>query len=208
MSANGKSNSKWFDIFLSEKAIWQHKDHQNLHVKTSMMGEHVDAYFNTDKIVSKPRLLEAIARDVLIPELAKVNASPDWVFSYAPYGLFNAYECAKQTDSSCGYTLPSEEYITNFVIPPRSKVLVVADDIYSGSGTLKTIASLEQMGTEVLPIVYCLANMSNSSELKDGRKIVSAVKIHTNRYSASECPLCKAGSKAVSSRPNWDQLTK
>lgn len=208
MSVSGKSNSKWFDIFLSEQAIWQHKDHEQLHVKTSMLGEHVDAYFNTDKITSKPRLLEAVAEDVLIPELAKLNVSPDWVFSYAPYGLFNAYECAKQTDSSCGYTLPSDDYKTNFPIPTRSKVLVVADDIYSGLGTLKTILTLEQMGMEVLPIVYCLANMTNSSELKDGRKIVSAVKIHTNRYHPEECPLCKAGSKAVFSRPNWDDLTK
>lgn len=177
------------------------------HIKTSMIGEHVDAYFNSDIITSQPAVLNEIVKTVLVPFVSQSNEKPDWIVSYAPYGLFIAYSSAEQLNTKCGYTIPQDNYKTDFKVPKTSTVLVVADDMYSGSGVAKTITTLEQMGVKVLPFVFCLANLTGSVKLGD-RTIVSAVSITARRYPSDNCEFCKKGSKAVLARPNWDKVTE
>jgi orotate phosphoribosyltransferase len=206
MTMTLQGNTDWLGRFQQEKVIWQMINNHDPHVKTSMLGEHVNAYFNSDIVTSRPELLEQAINDILLPVIQSAKLKPDWVVSYAPYGLFIAYACARKLNAKCGYTNPNDDYKTSFRISPSEKVLVIADDIYSGAGVRKTIVTLENMNATVLPIVFCLANLSGSAEL-DNREITSAAYRPAQRYQADTCLFCEQGSEALLARPNWEQLT-
>ena len=196
---------KWIKRFQSMGALWQMSDTKSPHVQTSMSGTHVDAYFNSDIVTCQPELLDQIVEDTLLPVLKFRDFKPDWIFTYAPYGILTADAIARKLGVKCGYTNPLTDNFTGFKVTDNSTVLVVSDDIYGGGGILGTIKALENIGAKVIPIVFALANLSGNTEL-EGREIISAIQLHCNQYGAALCPLCKHGSKALIARSNWEEL--
>jgi len=174
-------------------------------VQTSLGGSHVDKYFNSNVVVASPELTAQIVESVLVPALSRLIEAPDWVLSYAPFGLFLAHAAAQALDARCAYSDPRSEYAINFDIRASDSVLVIADDVHSGSSILKTIEQVERRGAQAAPAIFCLANLSGKSALGE-REIISAVTLEPHRYQAEACPLCAEGSSALAPRPNWPLL--
>jgi hypothetical protein len=65
-------------------ALWQFNNPALPHVKTSMSGDHVSAYFNSDIIASQPETLDRIVSSVFVPQLESNELQPDWVITYDP----------------------------------------------------------------------------------------------------------------------------
>ncbi len=193
------------DCFRQIGAVWEASRPGGPHVRTSLDGSHVDKYFNSDVVVASPSLTTQIVKSVLVPELSKTGLAPDWVLGYSPFGLFIAHAVAQALDTQCAYSDPSGGYVTHFEIGPSESVLVIADDIHSGSSVLKTIAQVEHRGAWVIPTIFCLANMSGKRQL-GRREILSAVELDAHSYSAETCPLCAEGSPALAPRSNWRAL--
>lgn len=195
----------WGALFRQIGAIWEASQPGAPHVQTSLGGSHVDTYFNSDVVVASPGLTAQVVESVLVPGLSRVTKAPDWVLSYAPFGLFLAHAVAQALDARCAYSDPRSEYAIHFDIRASDSVLVVADDLHSGSSILKTIEQVERRGAQVAPTIFCLANLSGKSALGD-RGIVSAAVLEPHRYPAETCPLCAEGSPALAPRPNWPTL--
>jgi orotate phosphoribosyltransferase len=194
----------WLERFRASGAVWEAGAHGGApHVKTSLQGKHLDKYFNSDRVLSRPRLVGDVVRSVLVPKLDELGWSPTWVVSYAPFGLFLAYASADILNASCGYVVPEEGYSTGFAIEPSDSVLVVADDIYSGTSIAATVDAIAQRGARVLPFVFALANLSGEANLGE-QSIVAAATLPAQRYEETECPLCERGSPALLPRPNWE----
>jgi len=195
----------WADLFRQIGAVWESRQPGEPHVQTSLGGSHVDKYFNSDVVVSSPRLTTQVVESVLVPELSRAPRMPDWVLSYAPFGLFLAHAVAQALNARCAFSDPTSDYATHFDISASESVLVIADDIHSGASVLKTIEQIERRGATVSPTIFCLANLSGKSSLGE-RRILSAATLEPHRYSADRCPLCAEGSPALSPRPNWPTL--
>ncbi|MCB9359586.1 hypothetical protein H6503_06670 [Candidatus Woesearchaeota archaeon] len=188
-----------------DKALWRYNN-SRLHVLTSESGLHSDIYLNTDIIVSDPETLDKIIKDYFLPELSKRNIKPDWVVSYPPFGLAIAYSLAKACKARFGY-VDLKEKICNFEIRDTEKVIVVADDIYSGDSIRKTIEILAKKGVKVIPPILTLGSFSGIWKIIE-REVVYAITNKGNLFPEKECPMCKAGSRAVLPRPNWDELIR
>ncbi len=200
-SAQGREED-WGDRFRQIGAVWEADRQGAPHVQTSVGGSHVDKYFNSDVVVASPGVTAQVVESVLLPELPQTMAAPSWVLSYAPFGLFLAHAVAQALNARCAYSDPAIGYATHFDIRASESVLVVADDVHSGGSVLKTIEQVERRGARVLPMIFCLANLSGARSLRE-REIVSAATLEPHRYTAESCPLCAAGSPALIPRPNW-----
>lgn len=196
-------DAEWTGRFREIGALWEAGGASGAHVKTSLGGAHVDKYFNSDVVLASPPLTAQIIASALLPRLSRL--SPDWVISYAPFGLFLAHAVAQAWGARCAYANPSDGYATHFPIASSESVLVVADDIYSGNSILRVIEQAELRGANVSPALFCLANMSGAEQL-NGREIISAAALRAERFEAEACPMCAEGSPALLPRPNWQAL--
>lgn len=197
--------AEWTGRFREIGALWEANTAGGPHVKTSLGGAHVDKYFNSDVVLASPSLTTEIIDSSLVPQLSRLGVAPDWVISYAPFGLFLVHAVAQALGARCAYANPSDDYATHFQIAPSDSVLVIADDVYSGGSILKVVERMRQSGAEVVPVLFCLANMSGAQRL-DGHEIISAAALSAERFEAEACPLCAAGSSALLPRPNWHAL--
>jgi len=188
---------------IKNNALWKYNN-SKLHVKTSESGLHSDLYLNTDYIVSDTELVENIIKNVFSKELRERKIYPDWIVTYPPFGLAIAYALAKETGAKFAYV---EENTCNFDIKKEDKVIIVGDDIYSGGSLKKTIKIMNKLGAQVLSPICSIGNFSGTKELL-GIEVFSAITEKGNLYPENDCPLCKAGSKAVLPRPNWKELNQ
>lgn len=188
---------------IKEKALWRYNN-SKFHVQTSESGMHSDLYLNTDKVVSDVSLVEEIVKNVFSKELALRKIKPDWIITYPPFGLVIAYVLAREVGAKFGYVDTKEE-ACNFDIKNGEKVIVVGDDIYSGGSIKKTIEIVNSLGAKVQSPIFTIGNFSGTEALLN-LEIVSAISEHGNLYNEKDCPMCKAGSKAVLPRPNWNAL--
>lgn len=186
-----------------KEALWQY-DNSNLHVQTLKSGKHSDLYLNSDQISTS--LLETVVKNIFAKEIESRGLKPDWVVTYPPFGLPIAYALVKNIGANFAYVDTKKEEC-NFGVKKGDSVIVVGDDIYSGGSLKKTISTMNYIGAKVESPIFVIGNLSGAETLM-GLEIVSAISEKANMYHETDCPMCKAGSKAVLARPNWNELMK
>lgn len=197
----------WNETFEDAGAIWRMPadNSGSAHVVTRLSGLHVASYFNSDMIVSRSNLLDEVVEDVLVPQIEDRGILPDWVLTYAPYGVLVAGACARILGTQVAYTNPAANTQLSRVPEEGDEVLVVCDDLHGGGSVREVVSQAQFYGANPAPIVFTLANMSGSRVL-DGFDVVSAVEIEKGEYPKDDCPMCKAGSYALDARENWAEL--
>lgn len=197
----------WNETFEDAGAIWRMPENNSgsAHVVTRLSGLHVTSYFNSDMIVSRPDLLDEVVEDVLVPQIEDRGILPDWVLSYAPYGVLVAGVCARILGAQVAYTNPSANSQFSGEPEEGEEVLVVCDDLHGGGSVREVVSQAQFYGANPAPIVFTLANMSGSRIL-DGLDVISAVEIEKREHPKDDCPMCKAGSFALDARENWAEL--
>jgi orotate phosphoribosyltransferase len=190
---------------IKNKALWKFADSE-FHVQTSESGLHSDLYLNTDLIVSDTLLVEAVVKTVFVKELQSKKITPDWIITYPPFGLAIAYALARATGAKFGY-VDLEAATCNFDIKKDEVVIIVGDDIYSGGSLKKTINIVNHLNAKIVAPIFTIGNFSGIKELLN-LEVCSVITEKGNLYAKAECPMCKAGSKAVLPRPNWNFLMK
>lgn len=197
----------WSEIFEDAGAIWRMPaDQPNApHVATRLSGLHVASYFNSDMIVSRPDLLDDVIEDILVPQIEERGILPDWVLSYAPYGVLVAGACARILGSQVAYTNPAANNQLSREPEEGDEVLVVCDDLHGGGSVRSVITQAELYEAKPTPMVFTLANMSGSRVL-DGYDVVSVVEIEKAEHPKDDCPMCRAGSYVLDARENWAEL--
>jgi orotate phosphoribosyltransferase len=188
-----------------DKSVWKYNK-SKFHVKTLESGLHSDLYMNTDCIVSDVTLVESIVKNVFVKALNARKIKPDWIISYPPFGLAIAYALARQIGAKFGY-VDTKNLECNFDILKNDTVIVIGDDIYSGESIKKTIQIVTAKGASVKAPIFTIGNFTGT-EIILSLDVVSAISERGHLYKEKECPMCKSGSKAVSPRMYWHELTK
>lgn len=186
-----------------KKSVWNYNN-SKFHIKTLESGLHSDLYLNTDFVLSDPELVESIVKNIFIEELNSRNVKPDWIVSYPPYGLPIAFELARQMNVKFGY-INRETQVCDFDIQEGEAIIVIGDDIYSGTSIKETIQIVTLKGGIVKSPILTIGNFTGTKTIMDF-DVVSAISEKGNLYKEDVCPMCKAGSKAVNPRTNWKEL--
>jgi orotate phosphoribosyltransferase len=204
-------NSKAISELVIKKALWKYNN-SKFHVQTPESKIHLNTYLNTDYIVCEVPLVEEIIKNVFSKELRSRKIKPDWIVTYPPYGLPLAYALARDVGAKFAYIATKTEAgiktaVCNFDIKPNDKVIVIGDDMYSGESIKQTINIMHKMDAIVESPIFAIANFSGDKTIL-GIEVLSVISKKVNRYSDATCPMCKAGSKPVAPRPNWNKLIK
>ena len=155
-----------------KKSVWKFNN-SKLHVKTLESGLHSDLYLNTDFVVSDPKLVESIVKDIFVKELNSRNIKPDWIISYPPYGLPIAFELARQMNAKFGY-INRKSNDCNFDIKKNETIIVIGDDIYSGGSIKETIQIVTSKGGIVKSPILTIGNFTGTKSIMD-LDVVSAI---------------------------------
>jgi orotate phosphoribosyltransferase len=191
----------WEERFTDLQATWDYCV-GGWHAADLAGTKHMDYYFNSNYVVKHPHILESICTSVFVPELLDRKIQIDWVISYPPFGLPVAFCLANILKSNFAYCENEE---LRFDLKPGQKVLIVADDIYTGKSLENLMHTLSSRGVLISDLIMVLGNFIDRAEFA-GKKVVSAVSRSVNLWQKGECPLCKSGSQAVSARSNWQEL--
>lgn len=214
------SENGWVELYREYSAYWEHGgDVNHPHVELSG-GDHSNGFFNSDKVLERPLIAEAIAQG-LVGELKKAGFPfdvPDHVIGPAMGAVtlvdFLALEISRLRDRNCmrGFAEKEGGGANKKLVLKRPSVkgefVLVCEDVSTRIESIGQTAHLvEEAGGEVLPWYVMIVNRSGKME-HNGRKIVALVNRNLPRWPASECPLCKAGSRPLrpKGKEEWAQL--
>jgi len=158
-------------------------------------GMHSDSYVQCALALRDPRDAELIGRNLM--ELFR-EFRPDLVAGPAMGGVILAHEVARAAGVPCVFSERENGVMTfrrGFRIEPGQKVLVVEDVITTGGSVMEVVSLVRQAGGQVVG-VGAIVNRSGSDSLMDV-PMRSLVSLGLAKYTAGECPLCRAGTPAV-----------
>jgi orotate phosphoribosyltransferase len=196
----------WFNLMKGQGVIWQYNG-EGPHASYSLSNRHSDFYFNSNYLIANPSLLKAVCLALLEKLKPSLGENPDWVITYPPYGLNVGFCLAELLECKFAYVKSLEKPNLEFDIGPRDNVLFCADDLYSG-GSFRTVKNaLFKKGLEIMEPLVVVANFSGQTVF-DGYQVESLIDSPISSWAAEDCPLCGAGSPAVSARSDWVILTR
>ena len=86
-----------------------------------------------------------------------------------------------------------------------ARVLVVADDIFSGGSVSQTIRAVHARGGTVVPLVLAFGNFSGKTSI-EGFEIVSVISRRVDVCDVADSPLVARGVRPVNAREHWEEL--
>lgn len=202
----------WRSVLRDSGVFWQHAGGNKPHALLTS-GKHSDCYCNSAQFVSNPVLVSLLAAGLAGEMQSLLKNRPDYVVGPAMGAITIGYDVARQMGTLFAFTEPVQteqgkmQVLSRFTIPEGSTALIVEDAITTGGSVQKTVDELLKHGVTVLPFVCVVIDWSGGTAFKD-RTIVPLISQKMNVWEADECPLCKAGSKALRPKTNWDELTK
>ena len=221
-----KTSEIWIEKYRQVGALWIHNGNPKQPHVCFTSGLHSGKFFNTDRIIENPLLLDEACSELInlleqSTNLARVNR----VVGPAMGAITIAYNMALNINKSRGDTeLPCLFAYTEKEISPTGKekmifkrfsirqgerVLVVEDVLTTGKSVKLTCRAIEQAGSVVEGVIGVFVNRSDLTDL-DGRTIVPLIKHTAPQWKPKECPLCARGSKALRPKEikNWSALVK
>jgi hypothetical protein len=193
------------------------------HINVIKSDTHTTAYFNSDYAEQHIDLMDEVAQE-WATVLAANDLVPDRVIGHAAFAEVPAVSLVRALrqlghDVLFAYSKQTRKgsYETSFPVRPGERIVVVADDIVTGSSTISTAEDARSKGGIILPITPCLANLSLRETLPlaagDNLMILAAsiFEPETYRVNRRVCDLCtKLGSKALEPRKgnNWAELQR
>ena len=193
----------WRQAFKELGAEWEYNggDVCALHTLSGKVSEY---YFNSEVISNNTEILSALCREVYLPEIERRHITVDLVASYAPYGVAFANELARALGvGSCFLRSPAA---LNFEQDVKfgARILVVADDVFSGGSVVRTIDAARSKECHVAPVVFAFGNFSGRSSV-DGIEIFAVIDRHVELFEIADSPLIARGVKSVNARDCWDK---
>ncbi len=194
----------WRERFRVMQAEWEYTGGEFC-AEHTLSGKISDYYFNSNVISQNTRLLDELCSDYYVPLLEQRQLKIDWVVSYPPYGLPFAWSLARALGASAGYIQSLESPSLVFNIPPEASVLLVADDIFSGSSIRITREAALGAGCRVLPVLPVFGNFSGQLHI-DGLEVISILEREVTLWDRRSCPLIAKGIRPLLARENWAQF--
>ena len=163
-------------------------------------GRHSDRYVQCARLLMHPVEAEPACKalaDKLRPH------GIDLVVGPAMGGIVVAYEVGRQLGVPAVFTERQDGEMTlrrGFSLEPGTRVAVIEDVVTTGGSALEVFALLKSLGADVVAAAS-LVQRAASSPFDVPYETLLPLTVQS--WAADECPLCKAGGKAVKpgSRP-------
>ncbi|MBU2545058.1 hypothetical protein KKC65_01190 [Patescibacteria group bacterium] len=208
---------EWFDW---ADAGWAHDGNSKNPHAVLTSGKCSNGYFNCSKVFSCPNICATLA-DQLAHRIS-INET-DWVVSSSYAAITFGHEVAKAFGAQFGFTEkdpqnPKKQIWKRFSIPEGSNVLQV-EELITTSGTFKEVRrAITERNPEPVnffPIIATLIHRPENLPMsyKIGSKKNETVQIEALiekevwAVEQKDCPLCEAGSKRLSPKSHWAELT-
>jgi orotate phosphoribosyltransferase len=211
----------WIEAYRKKDALWIHNEDPEQPHALLASGLHSSGFFNSREVIADEEMLDMAAWNLLhLSALMGVNLRLiDGVVGPPTGGTklakFLANRISDLADNSCFSASPvksregKEKSMVfgneDLALLTVSWVLLCDDVMTTGGSVALTAEAIQRAGGMVLPFVLVLVNRSGREEV-DGRKVVALIDRHMPTWSPEECPLCKAGSKALAAKDNWAAL--
>ncbi|KAA6226079.1 orotate phosphoribosyltransferase [Campylobacter sp. LR291e] len=173
-------------------------------------GKHSKFYLQSAKILENPYLAGKLC-ERLFKIIAKNKIKFDSICSPALGGILAGYELARVSSKRFIFTERVDGVMTlrrGFSVKENEKFIICEDIITTGGSALESTKIIENLGGKVVAFA-ALANrgfcaVSNlKTQRKEEAKLPSNIPLFTlgnfdfEIYEASDCPLCKEGTKAI-----------
>jgi len=175
-----------------EIALQQREAILDGHFKLSS-GRHSQRFIQKFRILEDPRLVAEVARSLLV---RLGSLAPTIVVSAAVGGIVLGYECARQLGVR-GIFVEKEDGVPTlrrgFTLAATDRVLVVEDIVTTGLSVREILAVIAAAGAPVVGIGIIVRRAA----IDFGVPTVALLDMPIESYAADACPLCAAGSVAV-----------
>ena len=195
----------WHKKLLEERVIWECPG-IGPHVTHVLNNNHSDFYINSDYLALNPPLTREIALDLFSAINMNERIKPDWIITYPPFGLNIGFCLAELFNCKFGFIQSLAEPELYFDLQKQEKVLLCADDIFSGETINKLIAAVEKKRSHIINLIAVVVNRRGEPTF-DSMPIISLLEPKVNVWKKEECPLCAANSPVLPARENWLELT-
>ncbi len=213
---------EWFDVL---DAGWMHSGNpKDPHAELSY-GKCSNGFFDCMRVLCYPNLRRILAHQLVrkLKDQGLTNDDVDWVIGspYAAitfsgdvaYGFLKAIHGFTEKDPLIIPTDPKRKGMLwqRMTIPKGANVLQV-EELITSSGTFKEVRRAVEKGNSdpvnFIPTVGVLVHRPSKLPADYGdRKVVALVEKEVWAVEPSECSLCKAGSKRLKPKANWEELT-
>ena len=137
----------------------------------------------------------------------------DWVVGSDHAGAMLAHDVATLLNAKFDFTEKGPDHTQNwkrFTIGPEETVLQV-EELVTTTTTLQDVRNglhaAHGYPIRFYPAALTLVNRSRATAIDD-TMILSFANFDIKKWPPEDCPLCKAGSKRVRLKQNWDELTQ
>jgi orotate phosphoribosyltransferase len=166
------------------------------HFKLSS-GLHSDAYFQSALILQNPCEAEKLAKE-LTAKLAESGIKPDVVVSPAIGGIIIGHEMGRALGTRAIFTERVDGAASlrrGFSLEKGEKVLVVEDVVTTGLSTREVIDALKKYGAEIAAVASLVDRSAGKVDF--GVPRFALLSLEVKSYEEENCPMCKAGGKAI-----------
>ena len=158
-------------------------------------GLHSATYFQCAKVFQYPRHAEKLSRDIA-DHFGKEKIGV--VVSPAVGGIVFGQEVGRLLEARSIFTERVEGEMAlrrGFEISPDERVLVAEDVTTTGGSVQEVMETVRSAGAEVVGVTAVVDRSGGRAQF--GVPYFSLIKMDVANYDRQDCPLCKAGSRAV-----------
>lgn len=159
---------------------------------------HSDRYFQCANVLRYPRIAAKLCEAVVEKmkkgtKLGKIDA----VISPAIGGILVGHEVARALDTKCVFAEKQDEKLVmrRFAIKPGERYIVAEDVITRGGRVQETIDLVTKAGATVVAVAVLVDRSAGTAHFD--YPTYSLIRMSATVWEPKDCPLCKAGGKAV-----------
>lgn len=210
-----KSEKGWKEEYAKRQAYWEHSgDPRQAHVVLRSLL-HSTGFFNSRPVIADVETLREAAEDLVEKLRAFGNfdhvnriVGPQTGATKLAELISIAMGCSWASPAKC--VIDGADAMTfegESQAPQRGELTILCEDVFTtGKSVGLTARAVEGCRAEVLTVVLVIVNRSGLTEV-NGRKIISLIDMPVQTWEPNECPLCAAGSLAITSpKDNWGKL--
>ncbi len=173
-------------------------------------GNHSNRYLQSAKVLEEPKRAEKLARE-LAKQIKESGLEIDTVCAPALGGVLAGYELARALGVRSIFVERKDgdmQLRRGFEVAEGENILICEDIITTGGSAMEASNIIESLGANVVAFAS-LANRGFCSRVGANSKAKPECKLPSDKpffaladfrfemYAPDECPMCKAGSKAI-----------
>jgi len=173
-------------------------------------GKHSPNYLQSAKVLEDPKTAQKLAT-ALAEQIKKSGIKIDTVCAPALGGVIAGYELARALGVRSIFVERKEgsmQLRRGFEVAEGENILICEDIITTGGSAMEAAAIMQELGANVVAFAalanrgFCKREGSNiepkvECKLPKDTPFFALADFEFEIYEPSECPLCKAGSKAI-----------